>query len=227
MYGKTSLPWRGTLPPGGFSGCGCRGEKERSSAVLIVFPEETDEEEIVRYALMAENLAAVRLPVPALDEVNPGKGYIVAEDCGDELLQDVIRTGDPAPLYRQAVDLIVAMQEDVSAAVARLNPPFDEVKFIGELDFFLAHTIEGYCKAGINEDDRAAFRTYFQAVSRGFAHPGSSFSVTGTTTAAISWSGRQAPDRRFPGRPVRPRYLRHGLPSGRPERSTSLAPRDI
>ncbi len=142
------------------------GAEERPSAILIVFPEETDEEEIVRYALMDENLAAVRLPVPALDEVNPREGYIVAEDCGDELLQDSIRRRNPLPLYRQAIDMIVTMQQEVSPAVARLNPPFDEEKFAGELNFFLDHTIRGYLGAAISAEEQAAFRVFFLSVCR-------------------------------------------------------------
>ena len=103
-------------------------------AVLVVFPEGTDEEELIRYTGTAHLLREAGLPVPGI--YRRADGALLVEDCGDELLQDSIRKRDPLPLYREAVDLILRMQDRVDAGAA-LNPPFDEEKFTRELEFFL------------------------------------------------------------------------------------------
>lgn len=136
------------------------------TVVLVVFPDEGGEEEVARYGQMAEELGGAGLPVPKVERNNPQEGYMIIEDCGDELLQHAIRESDPLPLYQQAIDLIVRMQERVSPETAEINPPFDEEKFTWELDFFLTHTLEGYYGAEIGASARAAFQDFFRAICR-------------------------------------------------------------
>jgi hypothetical protein len=129
----------------------------------VVFPEGTDEEELVRYTGTAHLLREAGLPVPGV--YRRSKEALLVEDCGDELLQDSIRKRDPLPLYREAVDLILRMQDRVDAGAA-LNPPFDEEKFTRELEFFLDQTVSGFFAEKIDAAERTDWRRIFRILAR-------------------------------------------------------------
>ena len=133
------------------------------SAVLVLFPEGTGEEEVVSYTGTAHLLRETGLPVPGIYRRTPGA--LLVEDCGDELLQEAVRTRDPFPLYREAVDLIGEIQSLVPAAAA-LNPPFDEEKFIWELEFFLTHTVSGFFGEKLTAAEQREWRKFFSVLAR-------------------------------------------------------------
>ncbi len=133
------------------------------SAVLVVFPEGTGDEEVVRYTGTGHLLREAGLPVPGI--YRRTQGALLVEDCGDPLLQDVIRESDPFPLYREAVDLILQMQERVPAGAA-LNPPFDEEKFLWELEFFLTHTVSGRFGEKLTATEQREWRKSFSVLAR-------------------------------------------------------------
>lgn len=139
---------------------------DNQTAILIVFPKEAGKAEVERYLRMAEGLLLARLPVPKVYQVNSRERYIVVEDGGAELLQDLIRHRNPIPLYRQAIDLIVDMRARISPAIAGLNPPFDQATFLRELDFFLTYALEGYYGADLGATSRTAFRDFFLTICR-------------------------------------------------------------
>ncbi len=133
------------------------------TVILVVFPEDTEEAELIRYTGTSHLLREAGLPVPGI--YRRGKQSLLVEDCGDHLLQDAVRTRDPLPLYREAVDLILRMQDRVPAGAA-LNPPFDEEKFIGELKFFLDHTVSGFFREKITGPARAEWQRVFRVLAQ-------------------------------------------------------------
>jgi N-acetylmuramate 1-kinase len=133
------------------------------SAVLVIFPEGTGNEEVLRYTGTGHLLREAGLPVPGI--YRRTQGALLVEDCGDALLQDVIRESDPLPLYREAVDLILQMQERVPAGAA-LNPPFDEEKFLRELEFFLTHTVSGFFGEKLAAAEQGEWRKSFSVLAR-------------------------------------------------------------
>lgn len=132
-------------------------------AVLVLFPEGTDEAEITRYTGTGHILREAGLPVPGI--YRRAEGALLVEDCGDLLLQEAVKSRDPLPLYREAVDLILRMQERVPAA-ASLNPAFDEEKFLGELEFFLDQTVAGFFGEKTSAAGRAQWRGLFRTLAR-------------------------------------------------------------
>jgi len=132
-------------------------------AVLVIFPEGTGEEEVVRYTGTAHLLREAGIPVPGI--YRRAGGALLIEDCGDLLLQEAVRTRDPFPLYREAVDLILEIQKRVPAAAA-LNPHFDGEKFHRELEFFLEHTISGYFGGTIGSAERGEWGELFSLLAR-------------------------------------------------------------
>ncbi len=139
------------------------GREGGLSAVLVVFPEGTGDEEVVRYTGTAHLLRETGLPVPGIYRRTPGA--LLVEDCGDELLQEAAGRRDPFPLYRESVDLILQMQQRVPAGAA-LNPPFDEAKFLRELEFFLTHTVSGYFGEKLTAAEQREWRKFFSVLAR-------------------------------------------------------------
>lgn len=139
------------------------GREGGAGAVLVVFPEGTAEEEVVRYTATGHLLREAGLPVPGI--YRRTGGALLVEDCGDELLQEAVRTRDPFPLYREAVDLILAMQSRIPAGAGR-NPPFDGEKFRWELEFFLEHAVSGFLGEEITAAERARWRQLFRILAR-------------------------------------------------------------
>jgi len=85
-----------------------------------------------------------------LDEA-PDLGILAVEDLGDETLQSWMDGGpgrDPAPLYREAIDHLAALQtrgvalRDEGALPFTLA--FDAAKLTWELDFFRSEFLEAY-----------------------------------------------------------------------------------
>jgi len=132
-------------------------------AVLVIFPEGTGEEEVSRFTGTGHLLREAGLPVPGI--YRRTREALLVEDCGDLLLQEAVRTRDPLPLYREAVDLILEMQNRVPAGSA-LNPPFDEDTFTRELEFFLTHTVSGFFGEKITASEEARWRELFGLLAR-------------------------------------------------------------
>ncbi len=142
------------------------------TAVLVVFPPQ-DRDGTGRYCRIGDCLKEAGLPVPELLRRNIGEGWLLAEDCGDLLLQAVAGRAlerEIEPLYRQAIDLLVLMQEKLRPedfpGCPALEYGFDEKTFLRELVFFLDYTVEEYYGRKIAPSDREEFRKLFLAISR-------------------------------------------------------------
>jgi N-acetylmuramate 1-kinase len=115
-----------------------------------------------------EHLEAVGIPVPRIEGVFPGRGVVLLEDLGDTTLQGAL-LADPSldrrALYREAIDIIVLLQERgtrelPAGAVARLSV-LDEEKFLWEMDHFYRHFVAGYCGARPSGGEEEVFRGFF------------------------------------------------------------------
>lgn len=121
---------------------------------------------------VAELLASMPLPVPAIIGQAADLGVLALEDLGDVTLQAHVGggpTGAHAAHYRQAVSYIDILQRrGAERAAPRFLPygvAFDEPKLMWELDFFLKHFLEAYRGIVFSAGDREALRAEFVAVA--------------------------------------------------------------
>jgi len=142
------------------------------SRVLIVFPIPA-REEIRRYLSQSICLHQAGLPVPDLYQAGFESGFILIEDCGDDLLQGAVSSRpeeDVRELYLMALDLLLKMQEEIVPErypdCPAMRMAFDREMFAKELHHFLSHTIEGYYQARLSPQDRGAFDAYFSSICR-------------------------------------------------------------
>ncbi len=114
------------------------------------------------------HLERIGVPVAKIELALPEEGAILMEDLGDLTLQKALEADpslDRGRLYREAIDLIVLLQDrgtrelppDSPAARAAL----DGEKFLWELEHFYRHFVLGYRRSRPAPGEEAAFRSFF------------------------------------------------------------------
>lgn len=107
------------------------------------------------------------IAVPEVYAADSARGLALLEDVGDTTLWDAARAADdPAPLYRAAIDELVALQRAGSAEpdprCIAFQQRFDARLFLWEFDHFLEYGLTG---RGTSADDRTSLRRRFEDVS--------------------------------------------------------------
>ena len=123
------------------------------------------------FVSIARLLAAVPLPVPRILHHSNELGVLGLEDLGDVTLQAHLGVASPtehAALYREAVTLIVRMQQRGDALRSDQYPPyriaFDVEKLTWELEFFVKHYLLAYKGAALAEDERDVLRREWSSI---------------------------------------------------------------
>ncbi len=115
------------------------------------------------FANVAELLASIPLPVPAILDHSDADGIVALQDLGDVTLQAHLGAAgeaEHAALYREAVALIATLQrrgrELASPRYLPYQVAFDVEKLTWELNFFVRHFLEGYKGAALSDGERSA-----------------------------------------------------------------------
>jgi N-acetylmuramate 1-kinase len=123
------------------------------------------------FVAVAKLLAAVPLPVPRILHHSNELGVLGLEDLGDVTLQANLGAASPsehAALYREAVTLIVRMQQRGNTLRSDHYPPyriaFDVEKLTWELEFFVKHYLLGYKGAILADEERGLLRREWSAI---------------------------------------------------------------
>jgi len=123
------------------------------------------------FVRVAQLLQALSLPVPAILGHDNALGILVQQDLGDVTLQahlGVASSAEHAARYREAVDLIAALQLRGSQMASRDYPPygvaFDVDKLTWELEFFVRHFLGAYRGLSLSEAQAEAFRIEWRAI---------------------------------------------------------------
>ncbi len=146
--------------------------RKHPRGIVMVYPP-GEEEEIDLFRRIGDCLSRAGLSPPEIFNLDPGRGCIFMEDCGDDLLQDVVSSSPPSlveKLYREALDQLLLMQEKITPETAPDCPAWENTftgeKFKAELDFFLEETIRGYYGRRIAPSDQKAFQRFFSIIAR-------------------------------------------------------------
>ena len=116
------------------------------------------------------------IPVPAVLDEAADLGILAVEDLGDETLQSWMAGGadrDPAPLYRQAIGYLAALQtrgaslRDEGALPFTLA--FDAAKLTWELDFFRSEFLEAHRRIRLSRAAAAALAHELSAIAEELA----------------------------------------------------------
>src|SRR5687767_15443611 len=123
------------------------------------------------FVAIAKLLAAVPLPVPRILHYSNELGVLDLEDLGDVTLQanlGAASASEHAALYREAVTLVVRMQQRGDALRSDHYPPyriaFDVEKLTWELEFFVKHYLLAYKGATFTGAQRDALRAEWSAI---------------------------------------------------------------
>ena len=125
---------------------------------------------------VARLFAAMPVPVPDILGDAGDLGILALEDLGDVTLQARLGAADASEqltLYKEAVDLIEVIQrrgrELASAEFVPYSVAFDVEKLTWEMNFFLKHFVEAYCRATLTPSIRAALDTQLGVMVRDLA----------------------------------------------------------
>ena len=117
-------------------------------------------------------LSSKGIPVPAILCDDSPHALVLLEDLGDVTLQDALQGASReqvARAYREALDILLALQHPVSVAprggCVAFRLAFDVEKLMWELDFFLTHMIKQLCSRQLTPTDEAALRGQFWRLS--------------------------------------------------------------
>lgn len=124
---------------------------------------------------IADNLRSAHINVPRVIDVHAAEGCLIVEDCGDDLLQEVIN-GSMAGNHKP--DLVHQTYKDTFAIIKQflaIKPTsearwtqraFDEALFTRELNFFETHFVRGMDKIAPTNAEKNQFTTDIKAISQ-------------------------------------------------------------
>jgi N-acetylmuramate 1-kinase len=145
------------------------------SRVLALHVEPFDPDTLP-FCRVAQLLAAMPLPIPAILDKVGDLGILLLEDLGDVTLQAHVgaaSAAEHAGLYHDAVGFIEALQRRGAELASPEYPPyavaFDVEKLLWELEFFTKHYLEAYRGATITAADRQALKAVWQAMAEELA----------------------------------------------------------
>ncbi len=108
------------------------------------------------------------LGVPELYHHHIEGGVLFFEDCGDITLEQLAHNESPEryyPYYKQAIDLLLRIQQAGSKKIDRRCPAFrlafDAEKFCWELDFFIENMLQEKLQIKLELQDKQELQTHF------------------------------------------------------------------
>jgi aminoglycoside/choline kinase family phosphotransferase len=120
---------------------------------------------------VARLFAAMPVSVPRILGAAGDLGVLAVEDLGDVTLQarlGAVGANERLRLYRQAVDLVALIQrrgrELESCEFVPYGIAFDVEKLTWEMNFFVKHFLEAYCRASLPKSARAALDAELGAI---------------------------------------------------------------
>jgi aminoglycoside/choline kinase family phosphotransferase len=144
------------------------------SLVLAVHPEPFDASTL-RQLVVGELFDRLAIPIPATFGHAGDLGVLALEDLGPDTLQDwlAVAERDPAPLYRQAIDLIVRLQQTGAPGREPAPPPFDiafdHATLTRELTFFRAEFLGAYRRLTLSATQSHALDEEFASIAEDLA----------------------------------------------------------
>jgi aminoglycoside/choline kinase family phosphotransferase len=145
--------------------------RKKAKAIVLALHAGPIDFEAMPFVSIARLLAAVPLPVPRILHHSNELGVLGLEDLGDVTLQahlGATTASEHAALYREAVTLIVRMQQRGEALRSDAYPPyriaFDVEKLTWELEFFVKHYLLAYKGATLTDDERDLVRREWSSI---------------------------------------------------------------
>ena len=147
----------------------------RPPAVLALHPEPFTPGSLPQ-VVVGSIFRRLGIPIPAVLDEAADLGILAVEDLGDETLQSWMAGGadrDPAPLYREAIGFLAALQtRDASfrdEAALPFTLAFDVPKLAWELDFFRSEFLEAHRRVTLSPAETAALDAELSAVAEDLA----------------------------------------------------------
>jgi hypothetical protein len=121
------------------------------------------EEDVEPYVVVAAILRRLGLSAPEVMAQDRARGFLLIEDFGDDTYTRLLRAGaDETALYKLAIDLLAAMQNQVAATCIPNLPPYDEERLLAEavllVDWYVPAVLGRVTAPVLREDYLALWR---------------------------------------------------------------------
>jgi aminoglycoside/choline kinase family phosphotransferase len=150
--------------------------RRRAPSLVVALHAEPFDTRALPFVRVAQLLARMPLPIPAILDRAGDLGILVLEDLGDVTLQAHLGASsavEHARLYRHAVAFVEVLQRRGAELAAPEYPPytvaFDVDKLLWELEFFTRHFLEAYRGVAIDGATREALREEWRALAEELA----------------------------------------------------------
>jgi len=127
---------------------------------VAIFMDADPSQKTDKFIAIARLLRGVDIQAPQIYAADPLRGLVLLEDFGHRNVGGLMDAGgDPMPLYRRAVDVLVTMHKKVDvAALADLHlPVYNEALFIDQASWFLDFFIPHRCERDATQIERDGF----------------------------------------------------------------------
>jgi len=149
-----------------------RVDRADGAGSLIIMDAPPAQENCAPFVKVAALMEAGGLNVPHILAWDEPQGFMLMSDLGTQTMMDVIEPAHPAanlPLYRQAVDALIAWQQSSRPGVL---PPYDEALLRRELALFPDWYLERHKGVAVEGKLRATLdKTFDLIVARNLAAP--------------------------------------------------------
>ncbi len=108
-----------------------------------------DKENPAAFVAVTAMLEAAHIAVPHIRAYAPADGFLLIDDFGDNLLGTQLNDDTADGLYRQAIDMLVAIQ----SVAAQQLPPYDKRALIQEAELFTDWYCIKHLQADLRESD--------------------------------------------------------------------------
>ncbi len=130
------------------------GKSQNNRRLIVMELEKPQPDSELDFVVMTKYLDECGLPVPKLFHYDKEKGFLLLEDFGDQLLQDLVGPqagrNDKLVWYRKAIDMLILLQAQGSRRsnpnCPAFNRRFDLEKLMFEMNFMIEYFLKGLKK---------------------------------------------------------------------------------
>jgi aminoglycoside/choline kinase family phosphotransferase len=127
----------------------------------IVMDASQQKEVLVPFIEINSRLATIGVRVPKVLQKNLEEGYLIVEDMGNQHLFDVLNSHTFEPLYRQAIDTIVTMQQTPTEGL----PPYDKAFLKSEMELMEEWYVNHYLGVTLTPEQQNVFQTVVEHIA--------------------------------------------------------------
>lgn len=138
----------------------CKADNNGNDIPFIVMDSPPEQEDCGPFIRIARHWHQAGIKVPKIFEADPGRGFLLLEDFGDQLMLDQLNPKTSSTLYRSALGELALIQQ-LPAAPDYPLPAYDTALLNREMALFRDWLLEGYLGLVLSNTEQSMLDTTF------------------------------------------------------------------